>query len=354
MTENGSTNSHLAKYAPPDPGRQVRIQQLEDRITELAAHIDAATFRWLELVREYDESGGWAGPGLQSCAHWLNWKCGMGLGSARERVRVAHALKQLPATSAAFRDGRISYSKARAMTRAAPPGNEDRLLYLALNGTASQLEQVVQHYRKVQRMEALAQENRRHELRELNWYFDDDGSLVLKGRFTPEQGAVIRQALEAVLEEQFSERKNVPAGISEYEQPDPLKPQPQPIASRRADALARIAEGWLAGSAKAASGDRFLVHVHTDIETLKQDGCGAEAELEEAGNVPAETARRLSCDAAVVQWLEDADGEPLAIGRKTRSIPPAIRRALQRRDGGCRFPGFMWRTGLCGGPSVSH
>ncbi len=86
-------------------------------------------------------------------------------------------------------------------------------------------------------------------------------------------------------------------------------------------------------------GDRYLVHVHTDVETLKADGAGAEAELENCGHVCAETSRRLSCDAGVIHWLEHADGEPLSVGRKTRTIPPAIRRALKRRDGGCRFPG---------------
>jgi hypothetical protein len=78
---------------PPDPARQHHIRHLEDRITALAAHLDAATFQWLQLVREYDDCGGWAGPGLKSCAHWLNWKCGLNLSAARERVRVAHALQ---------------------------------------------------------------------------------------------------------------------------------------------------------------------------------------------------------------------------------------------------------------------
>jgi len=101
--------------------------------------------------------------------------------------------------------------------------------------------------------------------------------------------------------------------------------------------------GWLKrigrGAGKDSGGDRYLVHVHTDMETLQVDGTGAEAEIDEARNVSAETSRRLSCDAGVVQWLENNKGEPLSVGRKTRTIPPAIRRALQRRDQGCRFPG---------------
>lgn len=164
--------------------RKARIRELEDHITELAAHIDAATFQWLELVREYDECNGWAGPGLLSCAHWLSWKCGLALGAARERVRVAHALKDLPRISAAFREGRVSYSKARAMTRVATAKNEDALLNIALHGTATHVERVVRNYRKVKRIEALEQENTRHSHRELNWYIDD-GSFVLQGRSRP-------------------------------------------------------------------------------------------------------------------------------------------------------------------------
>ena len=165
----------------------------------------------------------------------------------------------------------------------------------------------------------------------------------MKARFTPEQGAVIRNAVEAVMERMFEERKNVPAETSEFEEVSPLKQQPQPVASRRADALTRMAETWLSGTA-GASGDRFVVNVHTDMETLKSDGLGAESELEDSVNVSAETSRRLACDAAVVHWLnqgsdETTEGQALSVGRKTRSVPPAIRRALQRRDRGCRFPG---------------
>ena len=88
-----------------------------------------------------------------------------------------------------------------------------------------------------------------------------------------------------------------------------------------------------------SGGDKYMINIHTDVETLKQDGSGAEAEIEDRGHVPAETCRRLACDCSAVHWHENNQGEPLNIGRKTRSIPPAIRRALKRRDHGCRFPG---------------
>ena len=334
--------------------RRQHIEQLEDRITELSAHIHAATFRLLELIREYDECKGWAGPGLISCAHWLNWKCGIALGVAREKVRVAHALKCLPQISAMFREGRISYSKVRAMTRVATLNNEEYLLMIATHGTAAHVERLVQNYRKVKRIEALEQENTRHAQRELSWFVDDDGYWVVKGRFPLEQGALIQKVLEEVMEETFREQRDVPAGTSDEDLADEIKARPEPISLRRADALVRMAQGYHAGQSACSGGDRFLVHVHTDMETLKANGEGAKAELDELGNVPAETARRLACDASAVHWLDHSDGNgvdgsglekhALNIGRKTRSIPPAIRRALQRRDGGCHFPGCTCRS----------
>ena len=157
-----------------------RAQVLENQITELAAHIDAALFRWLELLHEFDEVKGWAGHGIKSCAHWLNWKCGIGLGAARERVRVARAMGGLPRICEAFRSGPSELLQGPSDD----PGrelleNEAAILNIALCGTAAHVERVVRGYRKVKRLEALNEENARHEQRSLSWYFDDDGSFVL-------------------------------------------------------------------------------------------------------------------------------------------------------------------------------
>ncbi len=332
---SASLSPSQSTFGPPVPCSEARCMQLETRITELSAHIHAATYRLLELIREYDDAHGWTGPGLNTCAHWLNWKCGFNLGAAREKVRVAHALVDLPKISEQFRLGEVSYSKVRAMTRVATEENEEFLLQIARYGTASHVERVVRNYRKVKRIEALELDNERHELRKLDWYFDDDGCLVLKGRFTPDQGAVIKKVLDLIMEEDFQEQKDVSA-----ETPvDGQKLRTEPISQRSADALVRMAEGYLSGTGKERGGDQYLVHVHTDMETLKADGTGGEAEIDESRNVSAETSRRLACDAGVVHWLENNKGEPLSIGRKTRTIPPAIRRALKRRDHGCRFPG---------------
>jgi hypothetical protein len=178
----------------------------------------------------------------------------------------------------------------------------------------------------------------RHAQRELHWYVDDEGYWVIRGRLTAEQGALVQTVLEQAMDEDFREQRGVPAGISATQPPDEIQSRPEPIALRRADALVRMAQGY-SGSTDSNSADRFMVHVHTDMETLKQDGTGGAAELEQGGNIAAETTRRIACDAGLVHWLDSSDGEPLSIGRKSRTIPPAIRRALQRRDGGCRFPG---------------
>jgi len=327
-----------AELAGQLAGRQLHKEQLGDQITELAAHIHAATFRLLELIHEFDACEGWAGEGVLSCAHWLNWKCGMALGVARERVRVAHALKDLPKISQTFRKGKISYSKVRAITRVATRKNEKYLLMIAHYGTASHVERLVRNYRSVKRNEALEKAQEQHLTRELSWFVDDDGYWVIRGRLPPETGALVQQVLEQAMEEQYQELQGVPAGISETDI-DEVRARPEPIAWRRADALVRLATGYRNHSRAQSSSEKYLVHIHTDMETLKQDGTGAEAEIESGGKICAETTRRISCDSAVVQWLDKHDGQPLSTGRKSRAIAPSIRRALQRRDGGCRFPG---------------
>ena len=316
--------------------RRQALVELGNRITELAAHLDAGEYRFLVLLEEFYREEAWQSLGIGSCAQWLNWRCGMSIGVAREKIRVARALPDLPRISKVFSEGRISYSKVRAMTRVATPKNESALLNVALHGTASHVEKQVQLYRRVKRIEALAKENERHAHRELTWRIDDDGYFIFKGRFTPEQGAVIKRALEKAQDRMWEDS---PSGNGDSNSPADQKER-EPIAARRADALERVADRYLAKEAKdRPGGDRYLVNLHTDIETLKSDGTGAEAELDDCCHVSAETSRRLACDAALVHWHETAAGEPLNVGRKTRTIPPAIRRALQQRDRGCRFPG---------------
>ena len=120
------------------------LSEIENEITELAGHLTAAHYRWLTLIGEFDRRNGWVEGGCTSCAHWLNFKCGVAMGAAREKVRVARALEQLPKLAAAMAHGEVSYSKARAITRIASAENEDYLLSIALHGTAHHVERLVQ------------------------------------------------------------------------------------------------------------------------------------------------------------------------------------------------------------------
>jgi len=312
--------------------------KLATEITELCSYIYAAEARLLALIREFDEQEYWAEPGLCSCAHWLNFKCGIGLNAAREKVRVAHALADLPKISEAFDKGELSYSKVRAITRIADAGNEDYLLMIATHGTAHHVEKLVSKCRTAEHLQEVELANEQHRDRELSHYYDHDGCLVIKARMPAEQGALVVKALEMAMDEDFA-ANGVTAETSEPEV------EREPIAARRADALAGIAETYMNNSDSAGStADRYQVVVHVTAET---------SSIEDGPHVIAETSRRIGCDCSAVGIREGENGEPLSIGRRSRTIPPPMRRALRARDGGCRFPGCT-NTRFVDGHHIKH
>jgi hypothetical protein len=175
---------------------RVPLELLEREIAELAAHIHAATCRFLLLVRELDRREGWAEWGCKSCAHWLSWQCAIGLGAAREQVRVARRLEELPAIRAAFGRGQLSFSQVRAMTRVATPETQEELLEIAEHATASQLETLIRRYRGVLEVE-LGEADASFRRRFVTCRHDDDGSLLIEARLPAEEGALVLTALEA-------------------------------------------------------------------------------------------------------------------------------------------------------------
>jgi len=366
----------------------VSTAELELSITRLCADINAATFQQLTMIAEFDRRQGWGGEGVRSCAHWLNWHCGISLTAAREKVRVAHALGKLPQTREAFAQGVLSYSKARAITRIGTASNEATLLSFARYGTASQLDKTVRLYRRQfnatgvmtagyhqpviepdeENAESASDDERRdaenqgamhhHEYRELSTQWDEHGCLQIRARLTPEQGAVVIKAIEAAVEslkqaepkeeadsdEQTKSDKNTSAGACSAE-------KNRQYPRRRADALMLMANAYLKDTKVACNtDDRYQVVVHVDSQVLSQQVFEStsgkpDCYIEQQVALPVETARRLSCSCKVVTALTK-DGEPMNIGRSTRAISTGIRRALSIRDGSCQFPGCDCHTNL--------
>jgi hypothetical protein len=356
--ENGADRIAKAR------ARERDLVRLGEEIAELAAHIDAATHRLLGLIREFDEREGW-GNGFASCAHWLNWRVGLSLVAAREKVRVARALAELPKTSEAFGRGLVSYSKVRAITRIATPAIEEDLLAAARAGTASHVEKLVRGYRRANRPEERARATRQHEERYLRMHTDEDGMLVVEGRLSPEVGAALVKAIDAAVKA-LAERANdsaessvkAPAGQrpndSAESSPSTRLTPPPSWSQRRADALGLLAESALAADLARGSGaERALVVVHVDKEVLADPNLDGRSELEEGPEIAPDVARRIACDAARVEVTHGPDGSVLDVGRKSRSLPTRLRRALQARDEGCRFPGCT-RTRYLEGHHVKH
>jgi len=325
--------------APEYPNPYARADALEREITDLCAQINAASYRLLQLVAELDDEEPWGAWGLTSCAHWLNWRCGIGMNAAREKVRVAHALKRLPLISGSFATGELSFSKVRAVTRIAEPENEKELLELARYATAAQVEKLVRAYRSVERQAERERAAKQHDVRELNYYYDDDGSLVIRARLPAEEGAVVLQALNAAMDARDAEQKEIESEDVTAVTSEP----PDGFAQRRADALSTLAETTLRhGPTTLSAAERYQVVVHVTAETLATDETGR-CELENGPGLALDTVRRITCDGSLLRITEDETGNPLDIGRKTRAVPPALRRALQSRDSGCRFPGCSHR-----------
>ena len=322
-----------AEWAADESGAEMPLERLEAEICELAGHLAAGECRWLLLLSEFDRREGWTGWGLRSCAHWVSHRCGVGLQAAREKLRVGRRLGELPLVREAFAAGELSYSKVRAVCRVARPETESTLLEMARYATTAQLEEIVRAYRSVVGQEERRQANDRHADRFARWHWDDDGSLVVSARLSPEDGAVVLAALEV--------------GCSALEAPGAVESDSAEsllVEAKSADALVAVAKLALAApdgatppSAEIVVVDRAVLAGHADEGRCYLDGCVA---------IAPETARRLACDATVVSLLEGADRTPLDVGRKRRTPPRRLRRALRRRDRGCRFPGCGHRRFL--------
>jgi len=316
--------------------RQRRAALLEGEIATLASHIHAATYRLIAMLRVFDELHGWEG--WPSAAHWLQWRCGFSLNAAREKFRVARALPGLPLVRAAFKKGELSFAQVRAVTRIATPENEPTVLMWAQHATASHMEKLARLYRRYgENAAALAQ----HRERAFTHWEEDDGMVSFRIRLPAEQAAVVLKAIEAA--KASLDGRDAEALLAErppsFDDEPPEHPDEDVSAetrrARTADAFVRVVESYLEPDGRPRStAEKYQVHVHLD---LRKDTDGPVHDPD-APALAEETLRRLGCEAGLVPVLHDGD-EILSVGRKTRAVPPAIRRALRLRDRGCRFPG---------------
>jgi hypothetical protein len=348
----------------PDPFDDAdALSDLEDRILSLGAHIEAAGQRMLRMIAEFDRRRGWELGGHASCAHWLAVRAGLDAGTAREKVRVARALEELPLTSAWYGLGRLTFSQVRALTRVATPDDEAELLEAARGCTVAQVERMVRGWRMRSAADALAREEVRQQARTLSIAPDLDGMYRVTGRLTPEQGAILMRALDAASDQLFREETPgqaypLPRGLPEgavlpgegRSATRRARDTQAAAARRRADALALLAELALEAEAEAEDGPRVSglraarvqVRLNVELAALRAgdptSGSGC-SHLEDGVRVSGETSRRLACDASVVPLFRAPDGRLVDVGVQRRVVSPALRRALEARDGGCRFPG---------------
>jgi len=294
------------------------IDDLDRAIANLSARMDAACYEQLVLIRQFDERGGWLKWAFSNCTEWLAWRCDLGLNAAREKVRVAHALMTLPDIAGAFAEGRLSYTKVRALTRVANNDNEHDLVVFALRNTATRVEERCREMRcgtEASVDDAISAHARRSLTIRRN---PSAGSLTITVELPIETGELVDKALDCARDAAGNERP-------EFAE--------ETWSAQRADALVAMASAYLSGgkSASSNSAENYQVTVHVDRTAL--------ANGEGRSGLPIESVKRLCCDSETVTIVEDENGQPLNVGRKTRTVPAAIKRALWARDKGCAFPG---------------
>jgi Domain of unknown function (DUF222)/HNH endonuclease len=384
---------------PADDPAVLPLERLEARICSLAGHLTAATCQFLLLVADFDAREGWAGWQMPSCAAWLSWKCQVAPGTAREQVRVARALEELPLIRTEFAAGRLSYAKARALTRIATPETEADLVGMATPMTAGQLERFARAHRQ-----ASGDGNSgTGPGRRLAWHFQDEHEFAFRGHLPPEAGAVVLQALRAARNDLEHPHDDEPrsgdsgdGGVSAETRPEDgtrldelnardkqdgitwdagMPPgQRTEHAGDLADALVEICAAYLRDKARHADNpDTYQIIIHAGAEAVTEEQTPREGErvsaetpapapapppapapfgrmrhpaypsrchLEDGPALSPQTVRLIGCNAAISTMVHDADGNILSVGRRTRKPPPALRRAVRERDGyRCRFPG---------------
>jgi hypothetical protein len=290
------------------------IAERHDAIDQLHSLATVAHSQLLEVVADCDKKEDWREDGATSMVDWLVARLSIAHRNAKEWVRVARALEDLPAIARCYSEGRLSLDQLVPLTKLASPGTDQALAEEAPGWSVAQLELAVRRAKPVSNDEA----NDAHRRRYVRMRWDEDRFFTISGRLADAEGAVVEAAL---------------AALANAAPPDPATGVYNPFESRLADALVELSSTDLAEEADA---DRASVVIHTEASVV--GGGEGGAEIEDGPAIAAETARRLACDARWQLVAEEA-GQALGLGRATRQVPRWLSRQLRRRDGGCRFPG---------------
>jgi len=339
--------------------REVPLERLEAEIIDWSGNLAAATARLLDAVSEYDRREGWKSWGCRSAAHWLSWKCGESLHTAREKVRVARQLDELPLVAAAFRAGRLSYCKVRAVTRVATSADDDHWLDVALDSTGADLDRIVAGVRSALDKDENRDARTAFERRRVERCRRPDGlgeiSLIAPRDLITTVWAAINSITSKMIDDAVEGSDSSRTLVIE---------ERGGIAALRCDAMVQIFEQALAADPVAAQrGDVGRLQLVIDADALESmselDEClpPADDAADQAtdrgectlggARIAPEVARRWSCDIRSSVVVEH-DGHVHDEGRSRRNPNRYLRRALHRRDrGACRFPG-------CGASSWLH
>ena len=319
--------------------RHQEIEELDAAIGKMSRAINSANYDLMLLIREFDERAGWLKWGFKDALNWLKWRCDLSTNAAREKLRIAHALKELPLLSESFSKGKLSYTKVRALTRVATAENEADLIDMALRMSARHVEEHCKQRKNAMRESTVTalktQQNRSFRV----WRDQVNGTVHFTMELPAEEAELIEKAVEKAAVQLSAETGSVASRPEESGS----------WAMQQADAVVHICRSFLDGdsssdSCGAGSGegvsrnsasstaDHYQVVVHVDESAL----AGAETG---SSSLQVESVRRLCCDGSLVAMVENDKGEPLNVGRKVRTLTTAIRRALWARDEGCNFPG---------------
>ncbi len=324
--------------------RHAEIEELDNAIGRLNRSINASSYQLLVLIREFDERAGWLKWSFTDGVAWLKWRCDLGTGTAREKLRIAHALKSLPLISSAFANGHLSYSKVRVMTRVATADNEADMIALAKRMSVLHLTEHCKQRSNAQPAStaaALAAQNSRGFR---VWHDTGKGTMHFSIELPVEEGELLEKAVEKAAaqlsaETGLTQSAHLPAG----EEPT--------WAAMQVDGLVDVMRGYLSGNFYVvgsdgdktqsnpqthSTADNHLVMIHVDENALAMRNNITPDNT--TSQYPIETVRRLCCDGSIAPIIENANGEPLNVGRRVRTVTTAIRRALWARDKGCAFP----------------